>query len=487
MSKLTFDDEFDSLSLWNGSTGVWQPSYFWSPDGYAASDMSSWFVNPLYGPTSAADTNPYSIMNGNLDIAVMPAPADVGSAAVGGQSYVSGMLTTYPSFSQEYGYFEINARMSSAPGTMSAFWLLSTSGAWPPEIDIAEVLANEPTMLATTAHTSTLFSQEQGLTTVSNMTTGFNTYAVDWEPNTITWYFNGQQVYQIATPADMHQPMYIVVDTAAGTSGSWEGAPTSGSESGAMQINYVHVYSSDPYTATAAPAPVASANDTVVMAGSGGTITDSSGNDWTITSSGQVAVNAVPDATTANVVELATVNGTIWQENSSDLWWGKTSPAAAWAPGAGTSTSPLPPITVPASESSATISASGMAVSATSGNHMVYITGRADTVNLSGGTDTITDSGSGNIYVIPPASDGYDTFTTNILANGDTLDLRSALAATHWNGTASRVSKYLSVSDSSQGAVLSVAVRAGGAGVAIAMIDGATTTSLSGILAHALI
>ncbi|MGD0104567.1 MAG: glycoside hydrolase family 16 protein, partial [Rhodopila sp.] len=326
MSTLTFDDEFDSLNLWNGSSGTWQPSYFWSPDGYAASDMSSWFVNPGYGPTSAADADPYSIVNGNLDIAVMPTPADVASPAVGGQSYVSGMLTTYPSFPQEYGYFEINAEMSSAPGTMSAFWLLPTSGAWPPEIDIAEVLANDPTMLVTTAHTSTLSSQEQGLTTVSNMTTGFNTYAVDWEANTITWYFNGQQVYQIATPADMHQPMYIVVDTAAGTSNSWEGAPTSGSETGAMQINYIHVYSSDPYTSAAAPAPVASANDTVVIAASGGTMTDATGNDWTITSSGQVAVNNLADATTANVIELAYVNGTIWQENSSDLWWGKTSP-----------------------------------------------------------------------------------------------------------------------------------------------------------------
>jgi hypothetical protein len=198
-------------------------------------------------------------------------------------------------------------------------------------------------------------------------------------------------------------------------------------------------------------------------------------------------VNNLADATTANVIELAYVNGTIWQENSSDLWWGKTSPIAAWAPQSGTSTSPLPPITISASEPSATISASGTAVLATSGNHMVYITGSADTVRLSGGTDTIADSGSGNTYVIPPASGGYDTFTTNILANGDTLDLRSALAATHWNGTASRVSKYLSVTDSSQGAVLSIAARAGGAGVAIAMIDGATTVSLSGILAHAVI
>jgi hypothetical protein len=48
------------------------------------------------------------------------------------------------------------------------------------------------------------------------------------------------------------------------------------------------------------------------------------------------------DPTTANVTELAYVDGEIWQENTSNLWWGKTTPADAWAPGPGTPTSPLP-------------------------------------------------------------------------------------------------------------------------------------------------
>ncbi len=86
----------------------------------------------------------------------------------------------------------------------------------------------------------------------------------------------------------------------------------------------------------------ASANDTVVKAGAAGTIVDASGNKWTITSAGQVAVNGTADTTTAKVIELAYVNGEVWQENASDLWWGKTSPTAAWSPAAGTSTSPLP-------------------------------------------------------------------------------------------------------------------------------------------------
>jgi hypothetical protein len=227
-----------------------------------------------------------------------------------------------------------------------------------------------------------------------------------------------------------------------------------------------------------------SPNDTVVTLGSTAAIVDAGGNKWTITSGGQVAVNGTTDTSTAHVTELAYVDGKIWQENSSSLWWGKTSPTAAWSPSAGTATSPLS-VTIAATQASVTVSQSHMTITATSGNHMVFISGSGDTVNLSGGTNTITDTGGGNAYIIPPAGKGYDIFTSNILAAGDTIDLSVALAATSWNGSASTLSNYLSVSNVSQGAVLSIASTSGGAGVAVATINGASGITLSSLLAHA--
>ena len=84
----------------------------------------------------------------------------------------------------------------------------------------------------------------------------------------------------------------------------------------------------------------ASPNNSVILPGSG-SINDNAGNVWTVTSGGQVAVNGVVDTTTAGVVELAWVSSLIWQENSSGLWWSKTSPTAGWLPANGTTTSPL--------------------------------------------------------------------------------------------------------------------------------------------------
>lgn len=84
-----------------------------------------------------------------------------------------------------------------------------------------------------------------------------------------------------------------------------------------------------------------SLNYTVIKPGVGA-ITDAANNVWTITTTGQVAVGGVPDAGTANVAEMAYALGVIWQLNTAGLWWGKSSPSAAWNPPAGTALSPLP-------------------------------------------------------------------------------------------------------------------------------------------------
>jgi hypothetical protein len=127
-----------------------------------------------------------------------------------------------------------------------------------------------------------------------------------------------------------------------------------------------------------------------------------------------------------------------------------------------------------------------VSITAKTGNYMVFITGSSDTASLSGGTNTITDTGKSNTYVIPAAGKGYDAFTNNVLTAGDTLDLRTALASTNWTGTTATLSKYLSVVDSSNGAVLSISATSGGAGVAIVSMTGATTSNLTTLLAHSI-
>jgi beta-glucanase (GH16 family) len=273
--KPTFDDEFNTLSLDNGATGTWAPSIWYSPNGSTDSTLTSWEVNPLWGPTSAADANVYSVSNGVLSMAIKPTPADV-SAAVNNTPFLAGELTTYRSFSQTYGYFEMNAKLASGAGVESAFWLLPADGSWPPELDAAEVLGNSPTTLVMTAHSSSGTNPQWA--TIPDPTQAFHTYGVDWEPDKVTWYFDGKQMAQQATPADMNKPMYMLLNTLTGTSGSWVGAPNTGQTS-QMQVNYVRAYASkpdlssggspDPAGSSVPPSPTSSAplpaTDTLVL------------------------------------------------------------------------------------------------------------------------------------------------------------------------------------------------------------------------------
>jgi hypothetical protein len=143
-------------------------------------------------------------------------------------------------------------------------------------------------------------------------------------------------------------------------------------------------------------------------------------------------------------------------------------------------------ITLPATGASTTVSQSQISVVATTGDQMLFISGSGDQISLSGGSETITDTGGGNTYVLPAAGNGSDTFTSNILTAGDTLDLTAALAATDWDGSTGTLQNYLTVGSSGQNAVLTIAPTSGGAGTTIATIAGAGGAALSDILAHAI-
>ena len=111
-----------------------------------------------------------------------------------------------------------------------------------------EINGGNPTSLYTGVHSdSTGQRTAVGTNTpISNASTGFHTYTVDWEPNTITWYFDHNEVFQTPTPADMNQPMFMLVDLAVG--GPY-GNPNSSTQFPAtLQVNYIRTYAT-----TAAP------------------------------------------------------------------------------------------------------------------------------------------------------------------------------------------------------------------------------------------
>lgn len=261
-ATLTFSDDFNTLSLWNSSTGAgtWATNFWYADPKGNGSTLSGngeqqWYINAEYAPTGSV--KPWAVDDGVLTITARPAD-DAIQPLINGYKYTSGEINSFHTFSQQYGYFEMRADLPAGQGAWPAFWLLPANGDWPPELDVVETLGHDTTTLYTTVHsnaTGSHTSKGQG-TTVTDTAVGFHTYAVDWKADTITWYYDGVEVFQVETPADMHQPMYMVANLAVG--GYWPGNVNASTPIPLeMKIDYIHVYSSKPEgIAPPPPAPV---------------------------------------------------------------------------------------------------------------------------------------------------------------------------------------------------------------------------------------
>ncbi|WP_342359365.1 family 16 glycosylhydrolase [Terrarubrum flagellatum] len=264
-AKLTFSDEFNSFKLWDGTSGLdTRPAFAmsgtWADQGFAWSGASdTWYVQPN---NLGAASNPFSVNNGVLTITASRS-ATTFSDPKGTYEYTSGVITTAHEFAQTYGYFEIRAKTSDAPGTLPAFWLLPADGSWPPELDVMEISGSQPTTLLNTAHSarsgaykidsSHFFTADT--TTIANASAGFHTYGVDWEADKIAWYYDGQKVFETATPSDMNKPMYLVANLNVG--GKIEGHPDASQPfSASYQIDYIRAYTKQ----TNVAAPVITSN-----------------------------------------------------------------------------------------------------------------------------------------------------------------------------------------------------------------------------------
>jgi hypothetical protein len=163
--------------------------------------------------------------------------------------WFSGVLTSVDAvgagFSQQYGYFQMVAKLPVGPGTWPAFWLLNTaqlqSKASVGEIDIMEQYGQFPMAFCTTLHDwtggTTPFQSCPSVAPV-NLTIGFHTYAMWWTAATMKFYLDNKLLYTTPTPAVMNQPYYLLLDLGLG--GGW---PTSATPPvDALRVKSVEVF-----------------------------------------------------------------------------------------------------------------------------------------------------------------------------------------------------------------------------------------------------
>ncbi len=302
--KLSFDEEFNSLSLWTGpgSTGRWRTDYGWygDRDGLRARTLSGEkeiYIDPTMkgAGTTPIGVSPFTIDKGVLTITAAPTPDSLKSALYN-MDYTSGLLTTRESFAQQYGYFEARIQVPSGSGFWPTFWLLPPDGAWPPEIDIME---NYGSALSTfTAHTaeSGKNTQVAGSDFDPNVADAFHTYGFLWTADTLSWYLDGVKIFETATPADYNKPMYMLLNLAV------QGSAADGM-TGEMNVDYVRAYTLDGKTPDLAQHLIGtSTNDSFTVHASGDTITEQANG-------GVDLVTATVDYTLPANVEKLTLTG----------------------------------------------------------------------------------------------------------------------------------------------------------------------------------
>ena len=332
LGAMTFDDEFNALSLYNLTTGkgTWKTNYFfgsqtgsqeWGSRMTFGTGEQTLAVDPLYqaGASKPLGLDPFSLSNGVVSLTVAKAPA-ADLPYLNGQQYTEGLLTTEKSLAQEYGYFEMKAALPTNQGLWPAFWLYAADGS-SAEIDVMEQVGEGFTH--ETDHTTDPNSKTTSFATYFPQYNDgkFHTYGVLWTAQSITYYVDGVGVGGVATPSDMHKPMYMIVSMGAG--GSWPGQLDPSFTSASMKVDYVHAYAVPGTTYTTSPNIAATTPATpsiaAVSSSSGAVANNGSTTANTVTLSGAALANStVAVSLDGTVIGQAAVNASgAWTYNAT--------------------------------------------------------------------------------------------------------------------------------------------------------------------------
>lgn len=254
--QLIFNDEFAESSFQDG-TLRWNEK--WNKIDYVNwSSVSDWRKyqsrdNELVTPGSTGDIDYITLKGAYGDYTSQH--DQTGS----NDTFASGGIFTDKTFSFQYGYMEVRAQFESAKGCWPAIWLMPVSSSgWLPggEIDIMEHINNESTVhqtlhLHNNAGTADAAPSKQ--TSINNQN-GWHTYGVEWTPEHITFFVDGNTTNTITAANYTYWPFshdnhefYILIDQQIG--GSWAGeanATTLGDDSVDFNIDYVRVYANAP-------------------------------------------------------------------------------------------------------------------------------------------------------------------------------------------------------------------------------------------------
>ncbi len=195
--RLVWDDEFNSSTL---DTTKWTP--------LTGGDHYTPVTSEYYAPDDTYIQNGLVLKSERR--------------SYNGFDYTSGGVSSYDKFSLLYGKIEWRAQLASGRGLWPALWLMPENGGQQFEIDMMELLGDNPNSIFMTHHWQDQYNGTKF--TGPNFSAGFHTFDLQWTPRKLEWLVDGV-IKKTATTNIPNIPMFMYMNTAIGAQGTWPGPP----------------------------------------------------------------------------------------------------------------------------------------------------------------------------------------------------------------------------------------------------------------------
>ena len=250
--SLIWQDEFNDgtidLSSWGYETG----------DGTAYGLPAGWGNDELQIYTTDEE-NAHIESGGSISSLAITAIED------GSGGFTSAKLVTKDLLSVRFGRIDVKAKMAQGQGIWPAIWMLGDNKDqidWPGcgEIDIAEVLGNQPTTYYSTLHFTNGEKKHEEIQHAhplvnDSFSDSYHVFSVDWTPESITFLLDGAIMHEAPIEEDMKEflrSFYLVLNVAVG--GYWPGNPDNTTLfPQTMRVDYIRIFSKDDFTPPEAP------------------------------------------------------------------------------------------------------------------------------------------------------------------------------------------------------------------------------------------
>jgi beta-glucanase (GH16 family) len=232
--RLLLNEEFRGTRL---DRDRWSPCYWWASDGCTnlSNNNMQWYV-------------PEQVKVADGKLSLIARPREI--VGVEGRSfdYVSGLISNLSPrrdlFAFRYGYVESRVRIPEGQGLWPALWMLPTTRSSLPEVDIFEIVGEKPNVVQMHTHW-----EEDGEERQSgrkwrgpNFAEGTHTFGLEWKPDSLTWYVDGEVRWQVTDPDQIpHEDMYLITNLAVG--GEYTKAPSRSTKfPAAFEVDYIKVW-----------------------------------------------------------------------------------------------------------------------------------------------------------------------------------------------------------------------------------------------------